>query len=786
MVLRNILLILSSSFLCGSSLSAQWHLLHPDVLPIREGHYVDTNCIRTYHANGFCTWTRPQCISGVSADGGATWSYETLSLPLPGFVSQSTSFYSSLEGYFLGAATPNPFSFEYRLYHTSDGGGSWIPHVSQVGYFFDWKFSSARDGVVFTRLGERGDELRYVWITHDSGRTLNPLCEKGGDLIAFSANGPYLRIQDSTMWLSADSGISFQEYPSPVRGAIRTAYLRDGHVWVLWTDAAKVKDRLSRSTDFGKSWETSSDTSMFDYSPISRMIFQNALEGIGQSSTGVWRTTDGGVTWVMTAAIINDPNSDRAGYSLVSDAVSGHILLMDGKWADDAWTPQKPDLRFRRSSDFGITWTTISSIRPWSVRDVKRWSALDLVAILVPSTESRYAWYEPLDSVCVLVSRDDGHSWKKKEMKPGVYQDHLTIFPGGRILVGTSYFSDNYGDTWTKSELPLGVHASAVPLFSSDGVGVTAAQADSLHLVVLKSEDYGKSWFSISNLELPYSGTGYAMRVIGLPTGALHLTFRYLLPSYRQDVYRAISLDQGKSWLPFQMITPSERTNHFREPKTRDGKHYLCSFDHFPAEDLYHSEDSGVTYSVGKLVHRFPPTVFKSFIGTGQDYGWISDSLCYMVCAEGYCLSHDGGKTWIPEEGFPLEGVKNLLYDSNQEQWFIGSYGLILQHRGPLGIVTSTDSPSPAPRDFSLPVTYPNPASSSFPVQVEFTLERDMPVGVFVYDLLGRRQRVLHEGRLLAGPQRFTLGTAGLPPGLYFVAVSTPEGVRVGKVVVGR
>ena len=120
------------------------------------------------------------------------------------------------------------------------------------------------------------------------------------------------------------------------------------------------------------------------------------------------------------------------------------------------------------------------------------------------------------------------------------------------------------------------------------------------------------------------------------------------------------------------------------------------------------------------------------------------------------------------------------------EQWFVGMYGLILQHHGPLGVVTSTDSPSPTPRDFSLPVTYPNPASSSSTAQVEFTLERDMPVGVFVYDLLGRRQRVLHEGRLTAGPQRLTLRTAGLPPGLYFVTVSTPEGVRVGKVVVRK
>ncbi len=272
-----------------------------------------------------------------------------------------------------------------------------------------------------------------------------------------------------------------------------------------------------------------------------------------------------------------------------------------------------------------------------------------------------------------------------------------------------------------------------------------------------------------------------------LTSGTWHLTYKYSKHQYdRGAVIRYLSTDAGLTWGSPRVISPREPDYAWMEPQTRDGARYLVAAELFGLWFLFRSMDSGITYHQTAFTPLYSPPSGERYSWNGRDYGWLSDSLCYAVGTDGYCISRDGGSTWSPEDGHVVDGVRRLIIGDSSEQWFVGLNGLILQHRGPLGVMTSTDPPSPAPRDFSLPVTYPNPASSSSPAQVAFTLERDMPVSVVVYDLLGRRQRILHEGRLTAGPQRFTFGTAGLPPGLYFVTVSTPEGVRVGKVVVGR
>ncbi len=784
---RYVLLLLS---FCASSLGgfAQWRVLHPRILPPTEWHYVDSMTIRSFHSVATTNWNSRLGITGVSRDGGSTWSYEATAPPLGCWSSNITSFYSAREGYYLGAASDNPWTEDRVLYRTVDGGENWNPFRILSQLWIEWGFHSAREGFV-DAIYPYSNDTRFI--TRDSGRSLTPVLFPHGAIIPFAENGPYLVLDDSTAWLSTDSGVSFRRSPFPAKPYFRTvSYSPDGHVWVLskgsyLDDSAPIT--FARSSDYGVRWEAFSyplvkDTENRPWA----LIFRDTLQGLALTSGMVRSTTDGGITWqYSTSVTAGDPNSYFTTFpKMLADPVSGHVLLMDGYWRW-GWDVRDPAIRFRRSTDFGITWTTIPNSLSWEVRDVKRWTTRDLVALSIPTT-TRYDIHQgPVDSVAVLVSRDDGRTWTERVVRPGLNQDHLTIFPNGGVLVGTSLYSDDYGETWRNTILPPETLPTAIPLFTKDRKGVTATQSDSLHVKILQSDDQGRSWRTSSLLELPYSGTGQAMRVIELPSGAWHLTFRFTTPSSLQAVYRTISLDRGGSWSSFQRITPTVTEYDDLEPKTIDGRTYLFARSGYPESLIFRSEDSGVTYSQMRIVHRYPKTWDQTFYFLVRDIDWMSDSVCYAMSGSGYCISRDGGVTWTPEEGLILEGIQRVIVGDSTEQWFVGIHGIILQHRGPLGIVTSADPSFPSPSDYSLPVTYPNPASSSSPAQVAFTLERDMPVGVFVYDLLGRRQRILHEGRLTVGPQRFTFGTAGLPPGLYFVAVSTPDGVRVGKVVVG-
>jgi hypothetical protein len=71
------------------------------------------------------------------------------------------------------------------------------------------------------------------------------------------------------------------------------------------------------------------------------------------------------------------------------------------------------------------------------------------------------------------------------------------------------------------------------------------------------------------------------------------------------------------------------------------------------------------------------------------------------------------------------------------------------------------------PGGFTLSEVYPNPFGSQARLMLE--VAEAQAVHVEVYDVLGRRVAVLHEGFLPQGLHAFTIEGAGLPSGTYTV-----------------
>ncbi len=97
----------------------------------------------------------------------------------------------------------------------------------------------------------------------------------------------------------------------------------------------------------------------------------------------------------------------------------------------------------------------------------------------------------------------------------------------------------------------------------------------------------------------------------------------------------------------------------------------------------------------------------------------------------------------------------------------------------------STDAPDPiavSPSGITLR-TFPNPARGS--ATVEVVSERTERVTVTVYDVLGRRVDVLHEGAVVSG-QALQLRTPDLAPGTYLLRVTSAESSVVRPFVVVR
>ena len=110
---------------------------------------------------------------------------------------------------------------------------------------------------------------------------------------------------------------------------------------------------------------------------------------------------------------------------------------------------------------------------------------------------------------------------------------------------------------------------------------------------------------------------------------------------------------------------------------------------------------------------------------------------------------------------------------------------------GLLEIVPGADLPGlpPTPTDgapeHALSLTAaPNPASGA--ASARLTLAAPAEVRATVFDALGRRAAVLHDGPLAPGDHAFAIDAGALPPGLYLVHVRTEAGVVTRPLTVVR
>jgi hypothetical protein len=86
-------------------------------------------------------------------------------------------------------------------------------------------------------------------------------------------------------------------------------------------------------------------------------------------------------------------------------------------------------------------------------------------------------------------------------------------------------------------------------------------------------------------------------------------------------------------------------------------------------------------------------------------------------------------------------------------------------------------------RELSLSV-YPSPASGSF--TVDYTLPKEGPITISLYDLSGRRIATVLDGEMTAGRHDISCDASLLPPGVYLARLATDSGTLTRRVVIAR
>ena len=88
-----------------------------------------------------------------------------------------------------------------------------------------------------------------------------------------------------------------------------------------------------------------------------------------------------------------------------------------------------------------------------------------------------------------------------------------------------------------------------------------------------------------------------------------------------------------------------------------------------------------------------------------------------------------------------------------------------------------------APSAFTVS-TFPNPSSGAATIAV--SVPEPQRVEVAVYDLLGRRVAVLHEGPLAVGTHALRWEAGALPSGVYVVRAAGETSVQTQRVTIVR
>jgi hypothetical protein len=91
-----------------------------------------------------------------------------------------------------------------------------------------------------------------------------------------------------------------------------------------------------------------------------------------------------------------------------------------------------------------------------------------------------------------------------------------------------------------------------------------------------------------------------------------------------------------------------------------------------------------------------------------------------------------------------------------------------------LDLTAATAAEQAAPATFTLSAAYPNPFNPA--TQIAFTLPASGTVRLAVYDATGREVARLADGYVQAGEHTATFDAAGLPSGVYFYRLTTPNG----------
>lgn len=336
---------------------------------------------------------------------------------------------------------------------------------------------------------------RQIWHTANGGRTWGKLAEldQPVEALHFLPNGDGWAITEQQLLATTDGGSTWGPMPLPTEGEPRAVqFLSPDTGWVSVSGPAYTQESLYLTRNGGKTWAPVSvparDPSRvklrFHFHSVNKgWLITGEYLGGGRTAKALYRTEDGGATWVQISQVTHPLPPERP----PADALplAGHLAGL--QFVDDRHGFLRTGLEIPSlfaTADGGKTWSHVNI--PGNPRVLgAHFTSPTAGGVLVADQHHRAsAWLE---------TTDGGATWQRNFPTLQPAGDSLVLvtdrvgYAGGHLTdPGAVMKTEDGGQTWTSRQLPGIVGEPGV---SGEGL-MWLRTAGHLYL----STDHGLTW----------------------------------------------------------------------------------------------------------------------------------------------------------------------------------------------------------------------------------------------------------------------------------------------------
>jgi hypothetical protein len=647
------------------------------------------------------------------------------------------------------------------VFKSTDGGAGWTQMIAGMGY--QSVQAIERSGAYLLASGTvgfyRSTDGGASWTASTGLPTaigVYALLVDGATVYAgTSGKGVYVSTDEGATWTAANAGLPANFGYTYAGGIVKAA----SGVLVAATDNSTYG--IYRSTDAGGSW-TKIDNGLPPFTQINALLKHGAALYAGGPT--VYVSTDDGASWAVSGTGIpanSGIDEIAAGDSAIFAAGFNHLF---------------------RSTDGGATWTALGGGLP----------LMTMASVKAAGTTI----YAGTIADGVYVSTDNGGSWTQRVAGLRA-RDMSGFLAGGTTLYGNGnsmFATTDGGDSWTSVRGNLKDSSSQPALVYLDGA--TMFCRDFPATGIERSTDGGSTWTWAGTGLSPF-GSVQSMVSAG---GALH--------TVSNRIHR--STDNGDSWV--QSDSALGAFASFTNIAGAGGSLFAYGMG------IARSTDGGATWAtasagipafftvtgfttVGTTLFAgggFPPANYKStdngdswtpvatLPSSSQATQLLGHGNDLFACGEnnGVFISTNMGGSWTNiSSGLPAPNYRFTLA-IHDGMMYAGTSGNSVWKR-PLSQVTAVEPVDRAvPSGYALHQNYPNPFNPA--TELRFHVPVEGRVAIEIYDVLGRLEAVLVDGRLSPGTYSVRWDADGAPSGAYYARMTAGRFTATSKLLLAR